>query len=111
MTKQKVIDVASVRGADDRGARIAADHPELVCSPSKTNAGAWESTLEEMMADERSDAQLVARIPTSLLERLDAYAIKLRKATGDNITRGDAVRLLLASALDREGIKSKKGRP
>ncbi len=57
-----------------------------------------------------SDAQLVARVPTSLLDRVDAYATKLRKATGENVTRGDAVRLLLASALDREGIKPRKAK-
>ena len=110
MTKRKVIDLARVRGLDERGARIAGEHPELLGPPSKDNRAGWESTLEDMMSDERRDAQLVARVPTSLLERVDAYAAKRRKATGENVTRADAVCLLLASALEREEIKAKKGK-
>ena len=110
MTKRKAIDLAGVRSADERGARIAKEHPELVGPPSQGNRARWESTLEDMMSDERRDAQLVARVPTSLLERVDAYAAKTRKATGENVTRADAVCMLLASALDREGIKAPKGK-
>jgi hypothetical protein len=62
------------------------------------------------MTDERRDAQLVARVPTSLLGRVDAYAAKKRKATGENVTRADAVCFLLASALDREGIGAKRAK-
>lgn len=110
MTKRKAIDFEQVRAADERAGRIAKAHPELLAPRSKANRRKWQETLEAMMTDERSDAQLVARIPSSLLERVDAYATKLRKTTGDNVTRGDAVRLLLASALDREGIKAKKAK-
>jgi predicted DNA-binding protein len=44
--------------------------------------------------------QTAFRLPVSLLERLDAYADRLRaEQPGINITRADVVRLLLSRAL------------
>ncbi|MEY4550654.1 MAG: hypothetical protein RL685_6849 [Pseudomonadota bacterium] len=45
--------------------------------------------------------QTAFRLPTELLARLDAYAARLRfEQPGVNVTRADAVRLLLTRALD-----------
>jgi hypothetical protein len=53
------------------------------------------------MADEAKGEQLVVRLPGSLLERLDAYAERMRREMpGPAWKRSDVVRLLLAKALD-----------
>ena len=45
--------------------------------------------------------QTAFRLPTSLLDRLDAYAARLRaEQPGIAISRADVVRLLLSRALD-----------
>lgn len=58
------------------------------------------------MADVTNDEQLVVRLPASLLERLDAYAEKMRRdMPGPSWKRSDVVRLLLAKALDAAEVK------
>jgi hypothetical protein len=43
------------------------------------------------------------RLPVALIKRLDRHAARLRaEQPGVNITRSDAIRLLLSRALDRE---------
>ncbi len=42
------------------------------------------------------------RLSTALLKRLDAYAERLAENTGLPVSRADALRLLLARALDAE---------
>jgi hypothetical protein len=59
------------------------------------------------MTDEPNDAQFVLRLPTSLLERVDAWATKRRKETGENVSRADAMRFLLVRALGGEAGNAK----
>ena len=59
---------------------------------------------------ELNDAQLIVRLPTSLVERLDAHALRLRQnMPGVPFSRADAVRVLLSSGLD-DAEKRKPGR-
>ncbi|MBI2892197.1 MAG: hypothetical protein HYY06_01505 [Deltaproteobacteria bacterium] len=52
--------------------------------------------------------QTAFRLPEDLLERLDAYAVKLgRDLPGLGVTRADAVRTLLEQGLAREGFGAK----
>jgi metal-responsive CopG/Arc/MetJ family transcriptional regulator len=54
-----------------------------------------------MMGDETKDEQIVVRLPSSLLERLDAYADRMRREMpGPAWKRSDVVRMLLTKALD-----------
>lgn len=55
------------------------------------------------------DAQLVVRLPRELVERLDAYAARMREELpGAKFKRAEAVRVLLTRALDdAEGPKGK----
>jgi hypothetical protein len=61
------------------------------------------------MAEETKDEQIVVRLPASLLERLDAYADRMRREMpGPSWKRSDVVRMLLARALD--DIEPKRGK-
>ena len=52
--------------------------------------------------------QLAIRLPTSLVDRLDAHAERMRaQARGVRVTRADALRSLLLAALDTVEIASK----
>jgi len=45
--------------------------------------------------------QLALRLPASLIERLDAHAERMRRSTpGVTLSRADAIRTLLITALD-----------
>jgi hypothetical protein len=72
-----------------------------------------EAALEDVMAakkDGGQDEQLVVRIPRALLDRVDAYAERLREEQpGPAWKRSDVVRLLLARALDAAESK-RRGR-
>jgi metal-responsive CopG/Arc/MetJ family transcriptional regulator len=60
--------------------------------------------------DETKDEQIVVRLPSSLLGRLDALAEELRRETpGPAWSRSDVVRMLLARALD-EAERKRRGR-
>jgi hypothetical protein len=108
MTKRKAIDLAAVRTARANLKQLAKRHPELVGPPSKGNRARWESTLEETMGDQANDEQIIVRLPAALLARIDAFAVERRKATGENVTRSGAVRLLVARALDAKPAKPKR---
>jgi hypothetical protein len=108
MTKRRTIDLDAVRTARANLKRIAKEHPELVGPPGKANRTRWESTLEETMSDQANDEQIVVRLPGALLARIDAYAEGQRKATGLRVSRSDAVRLLVARALDAKPSKTKR---
>ena len=87
------------------------DFPELREPSGKDNRQRWEVALENVMADKKTgqDEQLVVRLPNALLERVDAYAERLRdEQPGPAWKRSDVVRLLLARALD--SVEPKRGR-
>lgn len=46
------------------------------------------------------DTQIGVRLPTEIVERLDAFAVALQSTTGIRVTRNEAVRVLLARALE-----------
>lgn len=49
-----------------------------------------------------NDAQLVLRLPADLIERVDAYAERVRsELPGARFKRAEAVRVLLTRALDQ----------
>jgi hypothetical protein len=59
---------------------------------------------------ELSDEQLVARLPSALLARVDAFAERMRaELPGSRFARAEAVRVLLSRALDAAETE-KKGR-
>jgi hypothetical protein len=107
MSKGRRIDLGAVRLARANLRRLGREHPELTTKPSKANRRAWETEVEAMMGDETKDEQIVVRLPGSLLERLDAYADRMRREMpGPSWKRSDVVRMLLAKALDeREPLK------
>jgi len=101
MTKGRRVDLAAVRLARANLRRLAREHPELTTTPSKANRRAWETELEAIVGDETKDEQIVVRLPSSLLERLDAYAERMRRdMPGRSWRRSDVVRMLLARALN-----------
>lgn len=60
-----------------------------------------DTDLEETMARETNDAQIVVRLPQALVDRVDAYAERLRKEQpGPAWRRSDVVRQLIARAID-----------
>jgi hypothetical protein len=110
MTKSRPVDLAAVRLARANLRRLARQHPELTTASSKANRRAWETEVEAMMGDETKDEQLVVRLPGTLLERLDAYADRMRREMpGPSWKRSDVVRLLLTKAL-AEVEPAKKGK-
>lgn len=101
MNKVRRVDWRAVRQARANLRRLARKHPALTTKPSNANRDGWERTLENAMADETKDEQIVVRLPGSLLKRMDAYAERLRsEMPGPAWKRSDVVRLLLAKALD-----------
>lgn len=102
--KRKPVDLGAVRKARASLAKLAEEFPELRAPSSAGNRKTWEVALEkEIMAAKKKnqDEQLVVRLPTSLLERVDAYAEQLRlEQPGPAWRRSDVVRLLMARALD-----------
>jgi hypothetical protein len=110
MTKKRTIDLGAVRTARANLRRLAREHPELTTKPSEANREGWESELETIVADETKDEQIVVRLPSALLERLDAYAERMRRETpGPSWKRSDVVRMLLARALD-EAEPARRGK-
>ncbi len=104
------VDLAGVRAADERGARIVREHPELIGGSSGENRARWEKGMEAMMGERENDKQIVVRLPGELLGQIDAFATNHRKETGENVTRSDAVRVLVARALESVKAKARKAK-
>jgi len=101
MSKVRQLDAARAR----KGlAGLAREHPELAGSRQVQGALEWLETTEDDeddMPDETKDAQLVVRMPSAMIKRLDAYAETLRaKMPGAKWARADVARMLLTQALD-----------
>jgi sulfate adenylyltransferase subunit 1 (EFTu-like GTPase family) len=82
-------------------------HPELT---GPADIDQWTSILEkdEAMAETQ---QTAFRLPVDLIERLDKHVKRLQDAApGMNITRADAVRVLLTRGLDEAEQKPRKSR-
>jgi hypothetical protein len=111
--RKKPVDLGAVRKARASLAKIAEDFPELRTPSSRGNRTVWETALEdEIMATKKTaqDEQIVVRLPKPLLERVDAYAERLRaEQPGPAWRRSDVVRLLMARALD-DADKSAKAK-
>jgi hypothetical protein len=104
MSKVRRVDLRAVRAARTNLRRLAREHPTLTTTPSEPNRAGWERTLEDAMADETKDEQLVVRLPVSL------HAERLREEMpGPSWKRSDVVRMLLSRALE-EADKPKKGK-
>ena len=110
---KKPIDLDAVRQARDALAKLAEDFPELVGEPGESNRAVWEEALEDILATKKtgavSEEQIVVRLPKTLLDRVDAYADRLREEqAGPAWRRSDVVRLLLAKGLDGVEAKPRK---
>ncbi|MBI5493757.1 MAG: hypothetical protein HY904_01955 [Deltaproteobacteria bacterium] len=107
------VDLDAVRASRKRLRALAAAHPQLRGEPGANNVSGWEATLateEARMATQ----QVGIRLPEELVARLDQHVERMRAAQpGLEVTRADAVRVLLTKALDAEGGKpaarTKKG--
>jgi hypothetical protein len=116
--RRRAVDLAAVRLARERLDELVRAHPELRGERSAANVAGWQETLEHLdapkgdthaMADPTQ--QVAFRLPVSLLERLDAYADRMRDAQpGLTVTRADVVRVLLARALDADEAAAKPKR-
>lgn len=113
MTRRRPVDLVAVRAARARLDALVREHPELVGADGDGVQG-WMTTLErdEQMADTE---QVAFRLPKDLVKRLDDCVERMAKAQpGMNITRTDAVRVLLMRALGDDEAKtktSKRARP
>lgn len=113
--KRKTVDLAAVRQARASLRKLAEDFPELRATSSRTNRTKWEEALEDLtMAAKKAggqDEQLVVRLPKALLDRVDAYAERLRdEQPGPAWKRSDVVRMLLARGLEAVEPKARKGK-
>ena len=91
------IDLPKMRRILAKLDRLAEQHPELV-SDQPTDPKAWEQILEH--DDMARTNQIGVRVDDALLQALDAYAAKLSADNpGMNMTRADAIRVLLTRGL------------
>lgn len=107
------VDLAAVRAAREALGKLGERYPELRGPPGPENRSRWEETLEDAMAatNREQDEQLVVRLPKALLDRVDAYAERLREEQpGPAWKRSDVVRLLMSRALDAVEPKARKGK-
>ena len=116
--KGRAIDLAAVRQSRARLDAIARAHPEMVQAPDPENRKAWEATLAEMENDmgrppgPEPTETLALRLGESVVEALDRYRDELAsKMPGFTVTRNDAMRRLLVTGLEREGVKVNKPKP
>jgi len=101
---RKPPDLAAIKAALKQLDDIARDHPELVSSapPFPEDIRGWEETLREM-EDDMATKQVAFRLPLELVDRLDAFAERMKnESPGLRVTRADAARLLLTRALDAQ---------
>ncbi len=100
---RKPVDLRRVRAARSRLDALAADHPEAFADRS---AEQWSTILREdqtMTHETRQpraepSVQIAIRLPESTVAALDAYA-REHAQPGLALTRSDALRMILASAL------------
>lgn len=95
------VNLAEYRRALENLKRIAREHPGLVGKVDvKANSAEWERQLSMASELETNDAQLVVRLPSSMVVQIDAHAETMRCALpGVTVSRADAVRVLIASGL------------
>ena len=90
---------------------LVRDHPELV-GPGGDGVQGWVTTLEGDEAMAADTEQVAFRLPRSLVESLDAYAVRLAKEqAGMTFTRTYVVRILLTRALETEPASKPKRAP
>lgn len=102
---KKPIDWAAVGRARRRLVEIKRKHPEVAGDPNKHD---WIEILDKdtTMAETQ---QTAFRLPVELLSRLDKHVKRLQEdSPGMNITRADAVRMLLMLGLDEAEKKPKR---
>ena len=88
-----VVDLSAVEAIRAELRQIVKSNPELRPVP--------EEDLENIMARETNDAQIVVRLPQALVDRIDAYAERLQEdEPGPAWRRSDVVRKLIAKAID-----------
>lgn len=103
MKRKPAVDLAAVRQARASLKKLADTFPELRGKPGPNNRARWEEELDRMTRSrgDVKDAQIVVRLPSALVERLDAHAERLREEQpGPAWTRSDVLRLLVSRALD-----------
>lgn len=52
------------------------------------------------MDDDANDVQTSLRLPTGLVERIDAHAARVREQTGITVKRAQAIRALIEAGLE-----------
>jgi hypothetical protein len=101
---RKPIDLPRIRAALARLDALALEHPEAF---GGRTAQQWTTILEESEAMVDDSKVVGFRLPQVLLDRIDAFGAQFSAANaGLEISRSDAVRLLLTRALDAEGVGS-----
>lgn len=110
MKRRRTVDLVAVRAARARLDALVRDHPELRGPRGADNIDGWMKTLEE--DEQMADTEQVAfRLPKDLVKRLDDFVARMSAAQpGMNVTRTDAVRVLLVRALDADEGSAKKTR-
>lgn len=111
--RKKPVDLGTVRAARASLEKLAEDFPELRAPSSVGNRAKWEEALDmaaKKKTNREQDEQIVVRVSSALVERIDAYAERLRvEQPGPAWKRSDVVRLLITRALDdTEPRKTKK---
>ena len=97
--KGNAVDLAAVRASRERLRALAAAHPELCGERGTDNVDGWEQTLME--AETMASQQMGMRLSEELVERLDQHVERMKAAQpGMEVTRSDAIRVLLLVALD-----------
>ncbi len=93
------VNFLKVREARGTLRTLARSHPELVGRSSPENERAWRKTLSENGMGKT--VQVAFRLDEELVKRLDKYAKQMeRDMPGFNVSRADAVRILLTRGLD-----------
>ena len=101
-----MVDLPRARRALEQLDRLAAEHPHLLGQRGPANRAGWENLLQHLDPPTHgdpmaADTKLIAfRLPTSLVERIDAHAAALAAQTGLEVTRTDTAKMLLVRALD-----------
>jgi hypothetical protein len=107
MTAGAVVDIVAVRDCRRRLTALAAAHPELCCTPSPENVTGWIETLTK--EEHVGSQQIGTRVPDELVARIDAYLERMNAENpGLEVTRADAIRVLLTKALDAEAPAKRK---